>query len=195
MGMNRPEQPKVERKPGGQPPPGRERTGFRLAWVVAGCAAAALGVSGCGSTAAVGRGASGPRGEVIQEINLLSAPAALNFDGVPGPDGLSLRIYAGNAREPKCLAIRSGALEILMFDGMVSAADLATAVPRHVWSYPAGELGRYSQKTSIGFSYLLSPLWGRDKPTKNRVTVVARHRPVQGPTISSAPTVVFVPGS
>jgi hypothetical protein len=147
-------------------------------------ALAALGLSGCA-------GLSKATSEPIQEINLFCAPAAMSFDNVPGPDGISVRIYAGNFRQPKPVAITSGTLEILLFDGAVTADELAKAAPLHVWSLPAQELGRHVQKTSVGISYTLALRWGKDKPTRNRVTVVARYLSPDGGKVHSAPTVVF----
>jgi hypothetical protein len=118
----------------------------------------------------------------------------VNFDGVPGPDGVSLRIYAGNPREPKRLPIKAGTLEVLIFDGVVGADQVETAKPVHVWSYPAETLAEYAQKTSIGMSYVLTPTWGADKPTRNRATVVARYLSPQGRKVYSGPASVFVPG-
>ena len=48
----------------------------------------------------------------IQEINLFSAPVALNFDGVPGADGVSLRVYVGNPEEVSVLELADRLLAI-----------------------------------------------------------------------------------
>jgi hypothetical protein len=147
--------------------------------------------TGCASGRSAGGASPGGPSGAIQELSLFSAPVAVNFDGLPGPDGLSLRVYAGNAQLPKSLPIKTGTLEVLMFDGLIKAEEAATAKPLHVWSYPATDLIGYGQKTSIGMSYVLTPLWGKDKPTKNRVTVLVRYLPPQGITLYSAPTVIF----
>jgi hypothetical protein len=167
----------------------------RLGWSLILAGWTAWAGAGCSSTGP--SPVATPRGpdEPIEEINMFSAPAALNFDGIPGPDGLSLRIYAANSREPKGLALGRGKLEILMFDGLVKPEEVTSASPLHVWSYPAKELVRHSQKTSIGISYVLTPVWGADKPAKNRVTVLARYTTSQGRQVWSGPTVVAVPGN
>jgi hypothetical protein len=170
------------------------RTWVLLGWLVCLPCVAALGLTACATGGGrKERASTGRGGTAIQEINLFSAPVALNFDGIPGPDGLSLRIYAGNPREPKSLPIKRGALEVIVYDGMLSAAQVGPAAPLHVWSYPAEDLPRYSRTGSIGISYLLTPLWGKDKPTKNRATVVVRYVPAEGPKIYSSPTVIYVP--
>jgi hypothetical protein len=164
----------------------------RCGWLgtsLAASALAALSLTGCAS--------SGHRSdagvEAIQELNLLAAPVALNFDGVPGPDGISLRLYATAPGQPKSITIRSGTLEVILFDGVVKISEIQSAKPLHVWSYPADTLVRYGQKTSIGMSYVLTPLWGKDKPARNRATVVARYLSPRGPKFYSGPVTVYVP--
>jgi hypothetical protein len=131
----------------------------------------------------------------IEEINLISPQAALNYDTEPGPDGLWLRVYAGNSRQAKPVPIPKGTLEVLLFDGMPKAAELAQTTPLHVWTFRASDLGGCRQQTIIGTSYFLTLLWGNDKPVRNRVTVLARYLPPRGSPVYSTPTVVFVPGN
>jgi hypothetical protein len=148
--------------------------------------------SGCSSTKPGTGRTPGLKTEAIVEINMLTAPSALNFDGVPGPDGISLRIYAGNPRLPKCLPITAGTLEILLFDGLLQAGEVKSAQPLIVWSYPADELPRFARKSSIGVSYVFTPRWGPHRPKRNRATAVARYLPPDGASISSAPAAMFV---
>jgi len=133
------------------------------------------------------------RSDAITEINVLSAPVALNFDSLPGADGLSLRIYPANATQPKCPPITEGTLEILLYDGVVTSTEMATAKPLHVWSYPAEKLVRHLQTTSIGASYVMTPVWGADKPGRTRVTVFVRYLRPSGRKVYSSPAVVSVP--
>ncbi len=156
--------------------------GLLVLWLAAGL------LTGCATT---GPGSRSSRNR-IDEINLLCAPAAINFDGVPGADGLSLRIYASNSQQPKSQGIARGTLEILLFDGLAKDVDLQTGKPLRVWSYPAAELAGFAQKTSIGLSYVLTPLWGTQRPPRAWVTVVARYLPPEGGPLYSGPATVFV---
>ncbi len=153
------------------------------------------GIIGCASSSSRSGGPAAGSDAGIEEVNVLIAPAALNFDGIPGPDGLSLRVYLGNPREAKYLPLPNGTLEVVMFDGILKPAEMASSQPLHVWSYPADELRAYGQKTSIGVSYVLTPMWGADRPTHNRVTVLVRCVSPQGKKTYSSPTIVFVPES
>jgi len=160
-----------------------------------GCAILA-GVLACGllGGCASPRASSAPRnvGLEITELNLFSAPMAVNFDGVPGPDGLSLRLYAGNPRELKRLPITAGQLEILVFDGLVRGEALVSTQPWQSWSYTPQQLARAAQKTSVGVSYVLTPLWKGSPPASKQVTCVARFVRPSGKPLYSSPVIIFV---
>src|SRR5688572_893085 len=55
----------------------------------------------------------------VTELNMLAVPVALNLDGLPGPDTVAVKIYAGNLRESKPVPITSGKVELFMFDGLL----------------------------------------------------------------------------
>jgi hypothetical protein len=131
-------------------------------------------------------------GPEITELNLFSAPVAVNFDGVPGPDGLSLRLYAGNPRDLKRVAIASGQVEILLFDGLVRGEALVSTQPWQAWTYTPQQLARAAQKTSVGVSYVLTPLWKGAPPASKQVTCVARYLRPSGKALYSSPVILFV---
>src|ERR1041385_173041 len=94
--------------------------------------AAAFLLAGCAGTQP---GASRPfasSGE-IEELHLFGAPIALDLDGIPGPDGVGVRVYASSAAAAKGRAIQDGILEVLMFDK--PPAPGAQPPPRHIWSF------------------------------------------------------------
>jgi hypothetical protein len=128
----------------------------------------------------------------ITELNVFSAPVAVNFDGIPGPDGLSLRIYAGNPRDAKRVAITSGKLEILLFLGLVRGEEIISTKPWFTWDYPTDRLARCAQRTSVGVSYVVTPLWAKEAPATNRVTCVVRYVRPTGSPLYSSPVVIFV---
>ena len=51
------------------------------------------------------------------QLNIITAPVGLNLDNRPGLDGFSVKVYANAGSNPKTVSIRSGMLEVLMFDG------------------------------------------------------------------------------
>jgi hypothetical protein len=126
----------------------------------------------------------------IQEINLLAIPVALNFDDKPGPDGFVIKIYAGNRNRAKPFPIESGKIEVLMYDGIPGVTENASLKPRRVWTYTAEELRQSQIQSSIGTGYQLAPLWGDAKPIQDKIAVVVRYTPVNGPPLSSAPSII-----
>jgi hypothetical protein len=126
----------------------------------------------------------------IQEINLLAIPVALNFDDKPGPDGFVIKIYAGNRNRAKPFPIESGKIEVLMYDGIPGVTENAALKPRRVWTYTAEELRQSQIQSSVGTGYQLAPLWGDAKPVQNKIAVVVRYTPLNGPPITSAPSVI-----
>ncbi len=133
-----------------------------------------------------------PAGTVITELNLLAMPVVVNFDGVPGPDGFVVKIYAGNRKHPKPIPIVTGTLDFLMYDGLLPRSDEASAKPRHTWSLKAEDLKRYEMTTSIGTGYQIDLRWGEGNPTGDKITAVARYTSVGGVMVYSAPSVIAV---
>lgn len=149
---------------------------------------ACLLASSCSSTP-VGRSFS-TTGELV-ELNILTSPVGLDLDGQPGIDGFSLKVYANNASNPKVVPIRSGVLEVLMWDGsMYGRTNLPP--PLHVWTYTAQELRNFEFTTGIGTGYQLAPAWGRDVPTRNLISVGARYTSPEGKIITSGLSSVTV---
>jgi hypothetical protein len=145
----------------------------------------------CGCATEQG-GATRARGSrpAIEAIHLYAVPVALNFDQAPGPDGFAARIYASNGRSSKGVPIKSGTLDVLMFDGGVKESELTTREPLRVWTYTAAELRELARKTSLGTGYYLSPRWDDAKPTRERFGVVARYTALPGVTIYSASSTI-----
>jgi hypothetical protein len=131
-----------------------------------------------------------PSGPGVEEVHLFGVPSALNLDSLPGPDGVGVRIYASTATVAKGLPIRSGVLEVLMFDSPAQAAEPASNKPRHVWSFTPGQLKQVAGETSMGLGYRMALPWGTDKPAGHSVTVIARYLPRNGKPIYSAPSTI-----
>jgi hypothetical protein len=82
-------------------------------------------VSGCAHGGSRGAGA-------VSEVHLFGVPVALNLDGMPGPDGIGVRIYASGSTVARGVEIRQGVLEVLMFDGSVDGGNVRGATARKV---------------------------------------------------------------
>jgi len=126
----------------------------------------------------------------ILELHLLTMPVALNLDGAPGPDGVAVKLFAnvGNAAKPA--PIRSGEIEILLFDGLLTDNNVPTLKPAHTWTFTAKELKGFETQAMVGTGYQLTLRWGSFKPKNDRVTVIARHPIGDGRYLYSTPGVI-----
>ena len=140
--------------------------------------------AGCATDAGGGRG--------IDSLHLFSVPVALDLDGLAGPDGFSVTLYASAATQARGIHITRGAMEILMFDGALESAVKTNAAPRRVWTFTPAELKKFAIKTSLGTGYRFTPRWGDTPPLASRVTIVARLVSPRQPSVQSAPTTIAV---
>jgi hypothetical protein len=150
-----------------------------------GCSTGSSGGSVAGSTQKRSHRSSG-----IVELHLLTMPVALNLDGVPGPDGVAVKLFAnvGNATKPA--AIRSGEIEIVLFDGLLDGNSNPLPKPAHIWTFTAKELKEFETQAMVGTGYQLTLRWGAFKPKSDRVSVIARHPIGEGRYLYSTPGVI-----
>jgi hypothetical protein len=125
----------------------------------------------------------------VDKVNLLAAPIALNLDGIPGGDAIAVKIYATNSRNPKPVAITTGTLDLLAFDGIL-AASTNTPQPFKIWSFPASELRRLQFKASIGIGYQITASYLGLKPKSDKLTILARYLREDGQPIYSSPSTI-----
>ncbi|HXG46163.1 MAG TPA: hypothetical protein VNO52_00940 [Methylomirabilota bacterium] len=142
--------------------------------------------AGCVSGTGSGRGGGSP----IQQLHLFSTPVAVDFDATPGADGFAVRIYATNGREAKGVPITRGQLDLLLYDGTPAETGLDAAKPLRVWSYPARDLKGNVARSPLGVGYRFALPWGEHRPTRDRVTLVARYVAPSGAVVRSAPTTI-----
>jgi hypothetical protein len=134
---------------------------------------------------------SGPTSGELVELNILTAPVGLDLDGRPGIDGISLRAYGNIAANPKPVSIRSGTLEVLMFDGtLYGRTNLPPAL--HIWKFTAEQLRPLEFQARIGTGYEFLLPWGDDRPTRRMVSVGARYTSPEGNIITSSLSSVTV---
>jgi hypothetical protein len=166
--------------------PGSGRA-FRLIGLIglAGLVAGPVGCASKGGSTGTSRNASG-----ITELNLLTLPVALNLDSAPGADGIAVKIYASANASPKPVAIRSGEIEILLFDGLLAKDTTRMPEPSRSWKLTAKELRPWEVTAMVGTGYQLTLRWDSFKPTQDRVTVVARMPLGEGRFLYSSPGVI-----
>ncbi len=157
-------------------------------------AVAALTAAGCPDGAGP-VGAPGPPAVVerVDHIDLHCSPAAMNWDGRPGPDGIGAQVYCYRLAEPLPVTV-GGTLELVLYEGKVAEEQLLTVPAAHTWRFPAGELERYLVRNIIGWHYSIPLRWGRDAPQSDVLTLVARHRAPDGQTVQSRPATVLKGG-
>lgn len=128
----------------------------------------------------------------IDELHLFTVPVALNLDREPGADGFEIKVYASAAERAKGVPISKGTLEVVMYDGVVNASDLAAAKALHTWTYTAAQLKPFASTASLGVGYRMAIRWGKDSPKRSSITIVVRHLLPNRETISSSPSVIAV---
>ena len=143
----------------------------------------ALAFAGCATMTA------GGRGDAVEEVHLFGLPATLNLDNKPGADGFGVRVFIAKSGSVKGAALQSGSLEILMFDGVLGAAEAAKQTPQQVWKFTAHELEPYRDQSSLGVGYQLTLRWN-EAPKLQHITAVARYVPPKGAPVYSAPSAI-----
>ena len=146
--------------------------------------AAVIPLAGCKSTRL------GKESNIVQ-LNLITVPVAVDLDGRPGPDGISIRVYASTKESPKQVAIKKGTLEMLMFDGPFHRQGQPPPVLKQ-FRFAAEELRRVEFTAEIGKGYQLALSWGTNVPTHRVMSVAARYTAPDGRVAISRPSSVTV---
>ena len=146
------------------------------------CATVVIFTSGC-------RGPLMLNYKSVDHIDLMTQPVAANLDGVPGPDGLQIKVYLYH--EDKTIPGK-GRLDIMLFDGDDSQSDLRSGNPIHTWTFSSDQLKRFLT-ISYGLQhYQLTLAWGKNMPKSKTVTILARFTEREEKEILSQPVVVPV---
>jgi hypothetical protein len=127
----------------------------------------------------------------IVELNLMTVPVALDLDGRPGPDGISVKLYASAKENPKPVRLREGALELLLFDGAFRRQAAPPPVLRQ-FKFSADELRANEFTARIGTGYQFFLRWGTNVPTQRIMSVAARYTPPEGQVVLSRPNSITV---
>lgn len=159
---------------------------WRHALLLSALLAAAAGCAGPRSSGSSGGGAA------IDEIHLFGVPAALNLDGKPGPDGIGVRVFVTSAGLAKGVEMRRGRLDVLLFDGTVTAGRFRDTPPLKTWSFDPAQLAPLARSSALGVGYELALNWSPAHPRFRVVTVLARYHPPTGGDLYSAASTISV---
>lgn len=146
------------------------------------CALAAILLPGCGGPMLMSS-------QSVDHVDLMTQPVAANLDGIPGPDGLQVRVYFYHGY--KTVAGR-GSLELLLFDGCEPQRDLRLARPIQTWSFSRKQLRSFVASSYGLRHYQLALRWSGNKPKSKMVTILARYSQADGKEVYSQPVVVPV---
>jgi len=150
--------------------------------------AVALGLSGCAQPQSRSVGDRPPAPSDRADVVTLWAepPAPVNWDDVPGPDGLRGCVYLFQADRALPVTV-TGSLEFRLYAGRLTIAAAAKAEPIRVWRFGPDVLPRCLSRGLAGWGYRMVLDWGRDAPNATSLTLVAVYVPPQGPPVASAP--------
>jgi hypothetical protein len=129
--------------------------------------------------------------ENIVQLHLMTVPVALDLDGRPGADGVSVKVYAAAKDNPKQVAIRKGALDVLMFDGAFQRQHPSPPILKQ-FHFLAEDLRRVEFTAELGKGYQLSLRWGTNTPTQRVMSVAARYTAPDGRVVLSRPSSITV---
>jgi hypothetical protein len=149
----------------------------------------ALAAAGCHSTPKPAAAPSQP-GEITQ-VHIISMPVALNTDGAPGPDSISVKVFFNDTEHPKTIRMTRGILDIMMFDGAL-AAEKTNRVLLRDWTFDPAGLAAYEFTGGVGAGYEFTLPWGANRPSRRIVTVGARYTRPSGEMVFSSPASITV---
>ena len=125
-------------------------------------------------------------------MTLQSAPTAVNWDSMPGPDGLQLRLFLFSQGKSEAVPLERGSIDFLIYEGRVGDTEIAKSTPFHHWSFTAKELSAVGGKGMVGWSYEPQLGWGKHVPKTRTITLVVRVRQPGAPVLYSTPTLLYV---
>lgn len=111
----------------------------------------------------------------VNAIELSAMPTAINFDNIPGPDGVRIRIVLWQivSDVPRAIALEKGIVECLLFEGQVAPDSLNEKKPAIIWRYSADSLSRSMSKSIVGYKYNTSLRWNDENAPKGSTITIA----------------------
>lgn len=154
---------------------------------------AATVLGGCGPAR---RGVSQTPPKPVDRVDAIDLwavpPAAINWDDMPGPDGIQVNVFLYQADRAEPVLIK-GTVEFIMYEGRRPREGLETTTPFRTWKYTEQELATREMRGPAGWGYAAQLGWGNDVPKSAVITLMVRYLPPQGPSVSSMPIVIPIP--
>lgn len=147
---------------------------------------------GCASSGQPGSRSVRGSGDAVAELHLITVPVPLKLGGQSNSSGFAVKVFAGNLTRPKPFAIKTGTLEILMYDGALKKEAVGLPTALRTWSFPVAELRKHEVRASIGVGYQFALMWGEARPATNKITIMARYRGPGESVVHSAPAVILL---
>lgn len=143
------------------------------------------GLAGCNSAASISATPPPAVGQV-DSILVQTLPAAVNWDGQPGPDGLEARVYLFQY-DRKLPVAAKGTLEFTVYEGILRAEGIAEAKPFYSWRFDGETLKEHLTRSAVGWGYTVRLGWGAAAPAASAVTLLSRYLPPEGRPIVARP--------
>lgn len=153
---------------------------------IAACAVWLLAATSVGCTSWETKPTGPPTGGRIARVVTLMSPYAVNWDGDPEYDGLSLFVlfFAVGRDEP--IAV-DGTVTFLLYAG---SKPQPKAKPIHKWTYTPEQVKGHLGKSPYGWGYGFRLDWGDDVPKSAAVSLIAEIRTKEGQVQRSREAVV-----
>jgi len=162
----------------------------RILMVLAALVAAAA-LCGCNTQGGVQKVSSTPPAPIdaADAIRTLCSHRPVDWDGQPGPDGLMVLVLFFRQGQDLPVTVR-GAMEFALYEGAVSAEQIARVAPARTWSFQGAQLRGCLARTVWGWGYSVRLGWGQTAPKTSSVTLLIKHVPPDGPTIYAEPLLI-----
>ena len=127
-----------------------------------------------------------PVDRIDELVVRVTPPTPMNWDDVPGSDGLQVQVNCFQREEPLSVTVR-GTLEFLLYEGRATLAQLADRQPLKTWQFDGLNLTGHAGRSIVGWGYAMRLPWGRPGPRSSSVTLLTRYRPIDGDVKTSRP--------
>jgi len=156
----------------------------------------AVVLAGCATEGDISAGGASPPRPVdrVDRVELHYKAGSQNWDNVPGPDGLLVRVMLYQITDRSRGAVRAvtvkGELEFVLYEGKVGATELFARQAFQIWRYPPEDLRKYRVRTMGLWGYGIPLAWDLRAPKTGNVTLIARYTPPKGRPVYSAPLLI-----